>query len=170
MIDLEKIRELKVGPSIIEFAEFLVQQKGENEFPDYRKLDLMKIPRMVSHLWVMDFRSVSENGLLVHFSGTKVDEQYGFNIMGKTFDECYTGDYKEQLIEEYFTPVYASKKIGFTRRKDFYQDSTWRTHRVIETMLFPCSSDGEVINFGAGVTNFMTINRDEDVKTVFTAI
>jgi hypothetical protein len=67
MIDLQKIKSLGVSSNLIEFTEFLIEEKGDKTFPDYRTLDLMKIPKLVPYIWVIDFRNGIDDGMLFHF-------------------------------------------------------------------------------------------------------
>ncbi|MBC8339168.1 MAG: hypothetical protein ISR51_03290 [Rhodospirillales bacterium] len=153
MIDLQKIKSLGVGSSQIEFTEFLIDEKGDESFPDYRKLDLMKVPKLVPYTWVVDFRNGIDDGLLFHFSGTKIDYHYGYCITGRKMEEFYTGIYWENLFH-CFRQVYLQKKIAYTTRLDEYNEHGNLKKREVETLLFPCSEDGRNINFGIGISNF----------------
>ena len=70
MIDLQKIKSLGASSNLIEFTEFLIEEKGDKTFPDYRTLDLMKIPKLVPYIWVIDFRNGIDDGMLFHFRNT----------------------------------------------------------------------------------------------------
>jgi len=168
MIDIDAIKKLDVSPPLIAFTSFLCQEKGVHSFPDYQKLDLMKIPRLVPCIWVIDFRKGIDGGLLFHFSGTAMDRQYGYNITGHTWEDCYAGDHREKVLDHCFRKVYLEKKIGFTRRKDRFISDNLNKYRKIEALLFPCSQDDDHINFGIGITHFSP--ADDEVDSVYTAI
>lgn len=167
MIDLQKIQSFGVCSDLIKFTEFLIEEKGGRTFPDYRKLDLMKVPGLVSHTWVFDFRNGIDDGLLFHYSGTKIDDQFGTNVTGKTMENCYPGKLADKIFNQCYRQVYLQKKVGLARRLDPYvDDENYRT-RVIETLLFPCSEDDELINFGIGIANFFESNMEfEPVFTI----
>ena len=117
VIDLKKIKSLGVCPDLIEFTEFLIEEKGERTFPDYQKLNLMNVPGLVPHLWVFDFRNGMDDGLLFHFSGTKIDSHYGYNITSHIMEDCYNWNYPDELIDGCYRQVYLQKKIGHTSRE-----------------------------------------------------
>jgi len=168
MISIEVIKKLGVGSTLLEFAEFLIQEKGDRQFPDYHKLDLMKVPRLVPNVWVIDFRGGIADGMLFHFSGTAMDSQYGYNITGHTWEDCYTGEFGTSVLQYCYHPVFLEKKTGFTRRIDRFVSDHLDTHRTIEALLFPCSEDDDLINFGIGITAFSSANQE--FEPIFTAL
>ncbi|MBC8337855.1 MAG: hypothetical protein ISR51_07615 [Rhodospirillales bacterium] len=97
---MEKFKDLAQDEDILAFADFLASQPGELRFPDYKAMDLMKIPRLVPNVWVLDFQNGLEDGLIVHFSGTKIDAHFGRNITGLDFEKIYPGEHKKELIED----------------------------------------------------------------------
>lgn len=165
MIDMGKIRELTEDAGILEFSEFVVSEAGEGTFPDYRKMDLMKIARLVSSIWVLDFKNGLDDGLPFHFSGTQIDETFGRNITGQDFEKIYPGEFYDQLINQTYHQIYLQKRPCYTRRAERYLDDLIDKRPAIETILFPCSSDGENINFGLGMTNYTYAKID--LKPIF---
>jgi hypothetical protein len=55
--------------------------------PAYKSLDLMDIPRLVPHIWVIDARRGIDDGLMILFSGTDIDLHFGRNLMGSYLTE-----------------------------------------------------------------------------------
>jgi hypothetical protein len=119
MIDLQKIKSLGVSSNLIEFTEFLIEEKGDKTFPDYRTLDLMKIPKLVPYIWVIDFRNGIDDGMLFHFSGTQIDAHYGYNITGHFFENCYTGKYFDKEFNGCYRQVYLQEKSDIITGKTF---------------------------------------------------
>ncbi len=154
MIDLEQIKSLGVGPELVAFSEFLIKEKGRKTFPDYQKLDLMKVPQLVPYLWVYDYRGGIDNGFLYHFTGTKIDEYIGFNAMGRTFEQCYSGHHQQDLISKLHKRVYLERRIGFTRRNDVLKIGSIDKPRTIETLSFPCSQGDQHLNFSIGISTY----------------
>ena len=70
LINIEKIRDRTQDQDILDFAEFVLAETGNRNFPDYKKMDLMKIAHLVAHIWVFDFTHGLEDGLIFHFSGS----------------------------------------------------------------------------------------------------
>ncbi len=116
MIDLRKIKELTTNSKLIEFAEFVIAETGDRRFPDYKKIDLMKIPKLVSNIWVFDFRNGISDGMQYLFSGTAIDAHFGKNIMGLRFEDVYFAEDAKKLIENSHHQVYLQGKIGYTHR------------------------------------------------------
>jgi len=155
MIDIQEIKQLSSNPKLIEFAEFVISEAGDRNFPDYKKIDLMEIARLVSNIWVYDFRDGVSDGLLFHFSGTNVDEQYQMNVTGRRLEDLYNGEDKEELIKGNYHQVYLQKRVGYTRRNVAYKllkSGERITH--VENIMFPCSADDENIDFGLGYVEY----------------
>lgn len=156
MIAIEKIRERTQDQDILDFAEFVLAETGNRNFPDYKKLDLMKIARLVTHIWVFDFNNGLKDGLIFHFSGTKIDALFGRNITGLDFEKIYPGEHYEELIHQSYHQVYLQKRPCYTRRIERYTDDYIDKVTTIETIMFPCSSNDDDINYGLGMTKFTT--------------
>lgn len=162
MIDIGIIKELTEDMDILEFSEFVISETGDGSFPDYKKLDLMKISRLVAWTWVLDLQNGLENGLIFHFSGTKIDTTFGRNITGLDFEKIYPGKYYDELINQTYHQVYLQKRACYTRRIERYVDEFIDTVATIETVLFPCSSDGKNINYALGLTRFTNVTPKTD--------
>jgi len=158
MIDVKKIESLGVSSSKLEFTEFLIESKGSKTFPDYKKLDLMKVPRLVPHVWVFNFKNGIDDGLLYHFSGTKLDENYGQNVTGKKMEDVYPGIFKDEILD-CFRQVYLQKKIAYTFRSDEISEFGYIKYRIVESLLFPCSEDDQIVNFAIGIFSFTIGNE-----------
>jgi len=154
MIDIQEIKKLSTNPKLIEFAEFVISEAGDRNFPDYKKIDLMKIARLVSNIWVYDFRDGVDDGLLFHFSGTEVDEQYQMNVTGRRLEDLYDGEDKEALIKGNYHQVYLQKKVSYTHRNVTYRLKSGERITHVENIMFPCSSDDENIDFGLGYVEY----------------
>jgi len=154
LIDIEKIKKLTANSNLIEFAEFVISEAGDRNFADYKKIDLMKIARLVSNAFVYDFRGGVSDGMLFHFSGTKVDEQFRMNVTGHRLEDLYDADDKAKLIQGTYHQVYLQKKISYTRRNVTYRLTSGERITSVENIMFPCSTDGENVNFGLGYVDY----------------
>ena len=154
MIPTDTIRALTNNPKFLEFVDFLTDAAGDAEYPNYRSLDLMRIAHLVRHTWVMDFRDGLDIRPKIVFSGTHIDAHYEMNITGKCFEEIYVEDDFETAIRGNYYQVYAQKKISYTRRLAHFFDDRVDKYKTIEAMLFPCSSDGETIDYGVGYVEY----------------
>ncbi len=160
LINIEKIRERTQDRDILDFAGFVLAETGERNFPDYKKMDLMKIARLVTHIWVLDFKNGLEDGLIFHFSGTKIDALVGRNITGLDFEKIYPGKHYEELILQSYNQVYLQKRPCYTRRIERYTDDYIDKVTTIETVLFPCSSNDDDIDYGLGMTKYANVDHD----------
>ena len=145
---------MTTNSNLIEFAEFVIDETGDSDLPDYKTMDLMKISRLVSNIWVYDFRDGVNNGVRFHFSGTKVDEQFGMNVMGHRIEDIYVAEDKEALLEGSHYKVYLEKKVGYTHRNVNYKTIKGDRITHVETLMFPCSSDNENVDFGLGLVEY----------------
>jgi len=158
LIDIQKIKKLSANSHLIEFAEFVIFEAGDRNFVDYKKIDLMKIARLVSNVWVYDFRGGVSDGLLFHFSGTKVDEQFRMNVTGHRLEDLYDAEDKAKLIPGTYHQVYLQKKISYTCRNVTYGLTSGERITSVENIMFPCSADDENINFGLGYVDYSFSN------------
>jgi len=160
MIDREYLQFLGASEKHLRLADFLAEQTESAHFVDYASLNLMAIPDLVPHIWVLDFRDGISAGLLFKFSGTKIDERFGENLMGKRLEEVYDGHFNDQVFNAY-RDVYRKRQGVFVTRSDFYERHGENSERSIAVMLLPCSSNGLKINYGLGLTTFeLTDNSD----------
>jgi len=158
LIDIQKIKNLTANSNLIEFAEFVISEAGDRNFADYKKIDLMKIARLVSNVWVYDFRDGVSDGLLFHFSGTQIDEQYRMNVTGHRLEDLYDAEDKEELIQGTYHQVYLQKRVSYTRRNVTYRLKRGERITSVENIMFPCSTDGENIDFGLGYVDYSFSN------------
>ncbi len=166
MIDIQTIKERTQDPDFWTFAAFVISEAEGKKFPDYRAMDLMKIAGLVLHTWVFDFRNGLDDGLVFHFSGTAIDAHFGRTLTGLSFEKIYPGEHFEELINKTYHQAYLQKRPCYTRRIERYVDDIIDKQTIIETVMFPCSSDGETINFGLGMTKYTQTKQDVGAEFV----
>ena len=166
MIDIQKIKELTKNSKLIEFAEFVIAETGDKDFPDYKKMDLMKIASLVTHIWVFDFRNGVENDVPLIFSGTHVDSHHGRNVTGLLSAETYAGDDYEIVIDEIYFNVYRQKKTAYTKRIVHYLDGYIDKIKIAESMLFPCSNNNNDIDYEIGFSEYSIVYKSIVAKYV----
>ena len=166
MIDIQKIREVTNNPQILAFAEFVISETGNKDFPNYKELDLMKIPRLVGNVYVFDPQPSEDKKLLFKFSGTRIDEHNGTNVTGKYFEDFYIGDDFQTDVGNLYD-VIEKRKIGFLRRMVIFENEILDKVRYVKRIAFPCSSNGTDINFIIGLIIFERKQDDkEDLVTI----
>lgn len=136
-----------------EFAAFIESSLNGRTMPDYKSLDLMQIPRLVPGIWVIDGRAGFEEGLKFLFSGTEIDRHFGRNMMGDYLRENYAEHYSKEAYAAY-RDVFSDKRPVYIERSDYYPGVEPEVERRIKVLLFPCSSDGDIVDFAIGYTVF----------------
>ena len=93
MISQEKIEKIVTWTGLKEFGAFALSHCAAGHLPDYEKMDLMKIPRLVPYIFVLDLRDfATTDQLLINFAGEKLTEVHGKNIMGVNAFSIYKKD------------------------------------------------------------------------------
>ena len=159
MISIDKIAALTENPRLLEFSEFMISEAADLAYPDYRTMDLMKIARLVSQIFVLDYRAGFDGGVLIHFSGTGIDDLFGRNITGLRSDQFYSGADRNLFLTKLYFDASQTGLPAYTRRSVHFKDATIDKNRIIENIMFPCSSDGTSINFGVGYTQYSPSTR-----------
>ena len=154
MIDPQSIKGRTQDLDIQVFTELVITEAEGENFPDYIVMDLMKIAKIVSHIWVFDFRNGLDDGLLFHFSGSAVDAHFGRSLTGLDFAKIYPGAHFRELIENSYFQVFLQKRPCYTHRIEHYHDDLIDKYNTIETAMFPCSTDDKTINFAIGLTKY----------------
>ncbi len=154
MIDISKILIQTNNPKLVDFSNFLVEQTGDKSFANYKQLNLMLIPRIVPHIWVLDFRGGLSGGVPLHYSGTYIDSHFGRNITGLTVGEHYQGHDYETVVENLYFKVFSDKKIAYAKRRVHFIDDFVDRVNMTESILFPCSHNNQDIDYAIGVSEY----------------
>jgi len=159
VINIQEIRELTTNSKLIEFTQYVLSETGDKDFPDYKKMDLMKIAGLVSHIWVFDFRNGVENGVPYHFSGTYVDQHFGKNLTGMKLEAAYSGEDYEEAVKNLYHNVYLQKKTAYSRRNVHFSDEYIDKVKIAETIMFACSNNNNDIDFGIGFAEYFFADK-----------
>lgn len=148
---LSQIRSLTTIENMLAFAEFVISGRGEKRFADFNSLDLMAVPRLVPQIFVADFRNGMDDGILIKFSGSYIDEYFGRNIQGKYLDDIYNGRDGLDFVREIYRRCYVNGQLCFRRKSTSYTHRIFGERDVLQTfILFPCSTDDQVVDYGIG--------------------
>ena len=155
MVDIEKIRELTSHPRILEFASFVLLEGGRGVLPDYKKLDLIKIPKCIPCIWVIDYRASNHDDLVVKFTGSKLDEFWKTNVQKLgSIKKLYHGDDYEDVVPKMYHSALADKKVAYSLRYVHFHDDSGGKRVCIESIMFPCSSNGKDVDYGIGYVDY----------------
>ena len=166
-IKIEVVRLLSSNSRLVDFAAFILANHEEDGLPDYAKLDILQIPRLVPHVFVYDVLGSTDN-LRIKYCGTKVDEFYGTNMSGKCPCDYYKGEGTFDEVENMYWECIRTKTPSYTRRGVRLENDRVDKFKIVETILFPCSSDEGVVNYTIGFADFY--NTEEPVEKCFTLI
>ena len=139
----DRVAALTDSSKVLQFCDFIITGLGDGALPTYESIDLMQVPHLAPHIFVHDYRGGIDQGMLVKFSGTAIDEHYGKVLQGRYVEEVYTGSDGPGL---YFPLHY--RAIAMER----YKQST--------TLYFPCSSDGMSTDYGVGMVIFEPVRTE----------
>lgn len=103
MITQQQIDEIVTWDGLKNFGRFVLSHCEDGRLHDYKKMDLMQVPKLVPYTWVWDLRNFSENWeFLINFSGEEVNQAHSRNIMGENSHNTYSDDYHiDDLFELY---------------------------------------------------------------------
>jgi len=159
----DRVAELTDSQLIREFCEFIVAGLEGRALPDYDNIDLMQVPRLAPHVFVHDYRGGTEQGMLVKFSGTALDEHYGRVLQGRYIEENYTGSDGPDLYFPLHRRAIAERRPFLARRAILFDAGKPAERFKRSTVLyFPCSSDGETVNYGIGAVCIEPADREAE--------
>jgi hypothetical protein len=153
LITQDKIDETVTWDGLKDFGRFVLSHCEDGGLPDYKKMELIGVPQLVPHIWVYDLRHYVEgDGLLVNFVGEKFTELYGHNHMGDIDIDIYKEHPLFDSVGELYRKSIAQKNCAYTSRygqHDFGLRND-NKYRYAKTLFFPCSTDGETVDWGIG--------------------
>lgn len=180
MITQAEIDEICLWPLLRDFGAFVLEHADPGRgigLPDYEAMDLMRVPDLVPHIWVYDLRTPERReGLYVNFAGTRHDEILERPTMGLyDADLLKTGALLERTVDEVKKAI-AQRTVLYSR-KDFAvvpqpgpEDGidaalgfgARKKYRYSESLFFPCSSDGETIDWSIACAYFEMRERSDE--------
>ena len=138
-----------------EFCDFIIAGLDGRAMPAYETIDL--------HVFVHDYRGGIEQGMLVKFSGTAIDEHYGKVLQGRYVEDVYTGsDGAAHYFPLHYRAIAECRPFFARRSVVFDQDGPRERFKQSTTLYFPCSPDGKGVNYGIGVVIFGSARTETD--------
>jgi hypothetical protein len=152
-LDPAPVDALTETPAIRAFWDFAESLRGGRRYAAFQLDALMRIPRLVPNVFVVDFQRGVDDGLWIRFSGTAVDLEYNRNMAGRRLEDAYPGDDAERLMAGY-RRVYTDGLCWYSRRMVQVRDGAWQSPRAAESLMVPCSKNGRDIDCGLGIAVF----------------
>lgn len=152
---LETVKSLNLEGNFVRFAAHVLSSGKDEHHPDLATIDLMEIPRLVPNIYIMDFRKGIEDGLLMKFAGTAVEENYPTPLQGGYLDKLYTGHDAKELFMETYRRSYLYAESFFTRRIVHYVENDAREkYRLATALFFVCFNESDEVNYGIGFAKY----------------
>ena len=157
MVNFEAITAVSRNPLILQFAEFVIGERGEAQYPTLKKLDLLKVPSLVRYIWKIDYDYAGTGDQKITFTGTELDRFWKLNPVKKgTVENLYTGRDYEDVMPNHYRRSLQQGKVAYTRRKAVFNDAEGERKVSIEAIFFPCATDGKTVDSGVGLADYFT--------------
>jgi|GEM_PF-802190 len=168
MDTIQQIRALTNNDDILAFADYVVAARGDRSFTALDSIDLMKIPRLVTRVFIADFRNGFDDGILIKFSGRHIDQYFGQNIQGKYLDDVYNGSDGIDFVRNIYWRCHANGEICFRKRSSQFEHRILGQRDVLQKfILFPCSADDVTVDHGIGLSVYADKVGDTEDTLVF---
>ena len=146
------------------FYAFIDESREPGALAALSKLDILSVPRLVPHIFIVEFRRDGGHQLFVKFSGTEVDRIFGANVQGsylEDFDLSHDSNASARFLD-----IVSNKTEEYVRRT---QEDEVHGTQVYERLVFPLSEDQErvdaLIGFMAvSVADSLEEGGEEDVR------
>ncbi|MAN79815.1 MAG: hypothetical protein CMM77_16385 [Rhodospirillaceae bacterium] len=157
----DRVAALTDSSKVLQFCDFIITGLGDGALPTYESIDLMQVPHLAPHIFVHDYRGGIDQGMLVKFSGTAIDEHYGKVLQGRYVEEVYTGSDGPGLYFPLHYRAIADRRPFFARRSVLFdQGRPMERYKQSTTLYFPCSSDGMSTDYGVGMVIFEPVRTE----------
>lgn len=169
MITQKQIDETVSWDGLRDFGRFVLSYCKDGGLPDYEEMNLMDVPKLVPYIWVNDLRSEDKvKDLMMGFAGEKHTELHGKNVSGTSDVEIFEGyDTTEDIVEHYQKSI-REKCPAYNKRDTKLTINNDVMYRNIETLFFPCSSNGKAVDWGIGCLTWeTTIQKQEKIFLYF---
>lgn len=149
------VEALDLGADFNQFANFVLSSGHDEHHPNLDNMDLMKIPRLVPNIYILDFRRGIDDGLLMKFAGTAVEANYPSRLQGNYLDEVYTGHDSKELLMNIYRRSYRQAVSFFTRRVVRYiENQDEEKYRLATVLFFVCFSNEKKVDYGIGYAKY----------------
>lgn len=159
----ENIASLTENSKILDFADFVLAGLNDGDLPDYSSLDIVSDSKFMPQLVVIDYRDGIEKGVLVDFSGPKINDNFGRSLQGQYLEDVYTGVEIKYKLLEFFHSLFTTKRAFFISSCVHYEqpDNSW-VYKHSDGLFFPCSSDKSNVDYGVGLVDYRQTDERND--------
>lgn len=152
------IDDVSANDDLRAFVSFTKGESTDVELITVDDLDFMQVARLMSQVFVIDIKLEPKHRLLFRYTGSKLDEEYGMNLMGKFFEDVYEGDTPELIIGNLYDAV-DQRKTAYLRQH-LLMDKATAKYRMVERIAIPASSNGEALDRLVGMITFNLVREN----------
>jgi len=156
MISQQQIDDIVTWDGLREFGHFVLSYCENDGLPDYDQIDLTRVPRIVPNIFVLDERKFeTTDKLMFNFAGGELTKVHGKTLLNEDAFEVFANDVHFEEISSLYRKSLAEKLTSYTKR--YYEqigDFGKKEWKTTEALFFPCSSDGETVNWGIGCAHY----------------
>ena len=143
------------SPEIERFYAFVDDRREPGGLAALSKLDILSVPRLVPHIFIVEFRQDGGHQLFVKFSGTEVDRIFGANVQGaylEDLDLSHDGNASARFLD-----IIANRTEEYVRRT---QEDEVHGSQVYERLVFPLSEDQTRVD---ALIGFMAVSDSDSL-------
>lgn len=130
------------------FYAFWNQARGTHLYPGQADLDLMRVPRLLPNLFILDV--LGGGGFRHRFIGSRIDEHLGVSLTGKNLDAFHGGRALAE-ITQFYGRVAADGVLGFMQTRLASERFEWL---VYTRAALPLADDHQTVNKVLGLLTF----------------
>jgi len=108
-----------------EIFDFWLRSRGAHRFPAQGDLNLMDVPKLLPHLFMLD--AEPNRTFRYRFMGSSLDDHIGIALTGKTFSEYRSGRVLEEIIN-FFLRVIDGYVLGVMTSQLPSETVNWATY------------------------------------------
>jgi len=154
---IDHLAELHCDARLLRFCEYVFRGVPWGRIPDYRSIDFIAIPDLAPQCFAVDVRGGLENGLLIKYSGTQIDEHFERNVQGLYLENVYRDKARFESVRDMYRRCISERVVCFRRRPSSIDFRiVGKVDGVQDLLLVPCVSDGgNRVEFVVGIGVFI---------------
>lgn len=120
--------------------------------PGRQHFDPLDIPRLLSHIWMVDVEPSDPPQFRYRVVGTAVDRSFGLNLTGKRLDEVMPEFFEKPEIAAPYLAMLENPRPSYRKGTPVFAHN--RQFRLLERLLLPLARDGRHVDMMFCITLF----------------
>lgn len=158
--DSDRLQRLSATDDVQKFSAFTAGQRGYDGGLVLQMDDLMRVPRLVPNVVVVDFRRGGAH-LHVRFCGTRIDSEFKRNLAGRRLEDVLSGEGAGGFLNG-VRRVRDDGVCFYARRNVLIGGGAWSEPRLVELFMVPCTDVSGNVTQGLGLMRFEFSDPDVD--------